>query len=249
MAYGIKGRLESLIDHYVVLCFVFVLVILSLIGVGDVRTAGLVGILLCGAGMTQDTARVDLWILIPFIVYDLAAMASSYAFYGNIVDGYGAMHAVFPVVYLLMSCLDEKEMRLLKRCCVLLAGAIAAAGIGRFIFQAVGQGRVGLYVEEANQSWASSSPENDSQAVTIEVANDEVGGDWHVSDSAYERLLDLCEDICRRNGIRELRYTGDETGNLTLHSMFYSETECPGPYLKSRMDEIASEVNRRLNGD
>lgn len=111
------------------------------------------------------------------------------------------------------------------------------------------QGRVGLYVEEANQSWASSSPENDSQAVTIEVANDEVGGDWHVSDTAYKRLLDLCEDICRRNGIQELRYTGDETGNLTLHSMFYSETECPGPYLKSRMDEIASEVNRRLNGD
>lgn len=109
------------------------------------------------------------------------------------------------------------------------------------------QGRVGLYVEEKNQAWASSSPENDSQAVTIEVANDEVGGDWHVSDTAYERLLDLCEDICRRNGIRELQYTGDETGNLTLHSMFYSETECPGPYLKSRMDEIAAEVNQRLN--
>lgn len=143
MACGIKERLESLVDHYVVLCLALALVILSLIGVGDVRTAGLVGILLCGAGMTQDTARVDLWILLPFIVYDLAAMASSYAFYGNIVDGYGAMHAVFPVVYLLMSCLDEKEMRLLKRCCVLLAGAIAAAGIGRFIFQAVSQGRSG----------------------------------------------------------------------------------------------------------
>lgn len=108
------------------------------------------------------------------------------------------------------------------------------------------QGRVGLYVEEANQAWTSRSPENDSQAVTIEVANDEIGGDWHVSDAAYERLIDLCVDICRRNGMEELRYTGDETGTLTLHSMFYSETECPGPYLKSRMDEIAAEVSRRL---
>ena len=111
------------------------------------------------------------------------------------------------------------------------------------------QGRVGLYVEEANQAWTSRSPENDSQAVTIEVANDEIGGEWHVSDMAYERLIELCVDICQRNGIEELRYTGDETGNLTLHSMFYSETECPGPYLKGRMDEIADEVNWRLAGE
>lgn len=111
------------------------------------------------------------------------------------------------------------------------------------------RGRVGLYVEEANQAWTSRSPENDSQAVTIEVANDEIGGEWHVSDTAYERLIELCADICRRNGIEELRYTGDETGNLTLHSMFYSGTECPGPYLTGRMDEIAAEVNRRLDGD
>ncbi|MCI8418421.1 MAG: N-acetylmuramoyl-L-alanine amidase [Lachnospiraceae bacterium] len=111
------------------------------------------------------------------------------------------------------------------------------------------QGRVGLYVEEANQAWTSRSPENDSQAVTIEVANDEIGGEWHVSDAAYERLIDLCVDICQRNEIQELLYTGDETGNLTLHSMFYSGTECPGPYLKSRMDKIAAEVNRRLDED
>lgn len=111
------------------------------------------------------------------------------------------------------------------------------------------QGRVGLYVEEINQAWTSRSPKNDSQAVIIEVANDEIGGDWHVSDTAYERLIDLCVDICRRNGIQKLYYTGDETGNLTLHSMFYSETQCPGPYLKSRMEEIAAEVNRRLEVD
>lgn len=111
------------------------------------------------------------------------------------------------------------------------------------------QGRVGLYVEEANQAWTSRSAENDSQAVTIEVANDEIGGQWHVSDRAYEQLISLCVDICRRNGIRELRYSGDATGNLTLHSMFYSETECPGPYLESRMGEMAAEVNRRLAGE
>ena len=107
-------------------------------------------------------------------------------------------------------------------------------------------GRVALYVEEGNRAWSSKSLANDDQAVTIEVANDQVGGDWHVSDTAFETLIDLCVDICRRNGIPELRYTGDETGTLTLHSMFYDETECPGPYLKSRMGELAGEVNRRL---
>ncbi len=107
-------------------------------------------------------------------------------------------------------------------------------------------GRVALYVEERDRAWSSGSVENDSQAVTIEVANDEVGGAWHVSDAAYETLIELCADICRRNGIEELRYTGDETGTLTIHSMFSSETECPGPYLTGRMAELAAAVNSRL---
>lgn len=107
-------------------------------------------------------------------------------------------------------------------------------------------GRVALYVEEENRAWTSSSRENDGQAVTIEVANDELGGDWHVSDEAYAALIDLCTDICRRNGIEQLQFTGDADGNLTIHKMFSRGTECPGPYLESRMEEIAAEVNERL---
>lgn len=110
-------------------------------------------------------------------------------------------------------------------------------------------GVVALYVEEGNRAWTSSSPENDGLAVTIEVANDEIGGEWHVSDKAYGMLIDLCVDICRRNGIKELRYTGDETGTLTLHKMFNSGTECPGPYLTSRMPELAEAVNHRLKNE
>lgn len=108
------------------------------------------------------------------------------------------------------------------------------------------EGRIGLYVEEGSRSYASSNPDNDHQAVTIEVANDETGGDWHVSGASYEALIELCVDICRRNGIDALVYTGDETGNLTLHRMF-TDTECPGPYLTGRMEDIAEEVNRRLS--
>lgn len=106
-------------------------------------------------------------------------------------------------------------------------------------------GRVGMYCEEKNRSWCSSSPSNDHQAVTIEVANDEIGGNWHISDQALAKLIDLCVDICQRNGIPQLVYTGDATGNLTHHNMF-AATACPGPYLQSKMPHIAQEVNKRL---
>lgn len=106
-------------------------------------------------------------------------------------------------------------------------------------------GRIGMYVEEKDRAWTSSSPDNDNQAVTIEVANNALGPNWTVSDQAMASLIDLCVDICKRNGIQRLNFTGDKTGNLTMHCYFKS-TLCPGPYLKSKFPYIASEVNKRL---
>lgn len=106
-------------------------------------------------------------------------------------------------------------------------------------------GRVGLYVEEKNRSWASANRENDMMAVTIEVANDGGAPDWHVSDVAIAKLIDLCVDICKRNGIEKLNYTGDTRGNVTRHNMFVP-TSCPGPYLQSKFPYIVSEVNKIL---
>ena len=106
-------------------------------------------------------------------------------------------------------------------------------------------GRVGLYVDEANRSWCSSNSANDNRAITIEVANDEVGGDWHVSDTALAKLITLCSDICKRNDIAKLNYTGDKSGNLTMHKWF-AATACPGPYLESKFPYIAEQVNALL---
>lgn len=106
-------------------------------------------------------------------------------------------------------------------------------------------GRIALYVEEKNRSWCSSSAANDNQAITIEVANDEIGGSWHISDKAYKSLINLCVDICKRNGIKQLIFTGDASGNLTQHN-YFAATACPGEYLKSRFPDIAAEVNKRL---
>ena len=106
-------------------------------------------------------------------------------------------------------------------------------------------GRVGLYVDEGDRSWASSNARNDNRAVTIEVANDGGAPDWHVSDASWNSLVELCADICRRNGIPRLVWTGDANGNLTCHYMF-AATACPGPYLKRRMAELATAVNAKL---
>ena len=106
-------------------------------------------------------------------------------------------------------------------------------------------GRVGCYVEEEYRAWCTANPANDRRTINIEVANDGGAPDWHVSDVAIAKLIDLCVDICQRNGIQQLNYTGTVDGNLTRHNMFMATT-CPGPYLQSKFPYIAEEVNKRL---
>lgn len=107
-------------------------------------------------------------------------------------------------------------------------------------------GRIGCYVDENDRSWASANYDNDRQAITIEVANDEIGGNWHVSDKALESLINLCVDICKRYNFK-LIYDETPNGSLTRHNMFVNTT-CPGPYLQSKFPYIAEEVNKRLGG-
>lgn len=118
-------------------------------------------------------------------------------------------------------------------------GASSNYGIGS-------DGRVGMYVLENYRAWTSGSRENDYLAVTIEVSNSAKGGNWPVSDKVLAKLIDLCVDICQRNGIEKLNFTGNKDGNLTMHKWFEA-TSCPGPYLESKFPYIAEEVNKRLS--
>jgi LysM repeat protein len=112
-------------------------------------------------------------------------------------------------------------------------------------------GRIGMYVEERDRSWCSSSAANDNRAVTIEVASD-TSAPYAVNDKAYAALIDLVTDICRRNGIKKLFWRGDSSligqtdkQNMTVHRWFANKS-CPGDYLYARHGAIADEVNRRL---
>lgn len=106
-------------------------------------------------------------------------------------------------------------------------------------------GRVGLYVEECDRSWASSNATVDNCAVSIEVADASNKPAWTVTDKAFNKLIDLCVDICQRNGIKELKWTGDKNGSLVVHR-FYKATECPSDYLMNKMPELAQSVNAKL---
>lgn len=108
-------------------------------------------------------------------------------------------------------------------------------------------GTIGCYVDEDNRSWCSSRA-NDEQSITIEVSNCSGEPDWKVSDAAMDSLIKLCVDICERNGIEELVFTGDATGNLTQHN-YFAATDCPGKYLKSKFPWIAEQVNTQLKNN
>lgn len=107
------------------------------------------------------------------------------------------------------------------------------------------KGRVGLYVDEKYTSWANGNFASNQRSITIELANDRIGGNWHVSDTAINKCIELCVDVCRRNGIKRLNFTGNAYGNLTMHRYFMATT-CPGDYLASKFPYIANEVNKQL---
>ena len=108
-------------------------------------------------------------------------------------------------------------------------------------------GTIGLSVPESYRSWCSSNGDNDNIAITIECSNTGSNdSNWPVSDTVLEKCIVLCWDICKRNGIEKLVYTGKKDGNLTRHDMFIDKV-CPGPYLGGKFPYIVEQVNSRLN--
>lgn len=129
-----------------------------------------------------------------------------------------------------------------------MAGVLSAEQCGK-IFQAKGRngsshygigndGKIGLYVDEANTAWTNSNFPSNSESVTIETSNSAIGGTWPVGENTFNSLVHLVADIAKRNDLGRL-VPGE---NLTWHSMF-ANTSCPGPYLLSRMGDIAALAN------
>lgn len=118
-------------------------------------------------------------------------------------------------------------------------------------------GRIGMYVEEKNRSWCSSSNANDQRAVTIECASDTYHP-YAMNSKVYDTLIKLCVDICRRNGKKKLLWFGDKNKSLnyspksdemvlTVHKWFANKS-CPGDWLYSRLGDLAKRVTAELGG-
>ena len=118
-------------------------------------------------------------------------------------------------------------------------------------------GRVGMYVEEKNRSWCSSSNANDQRAVTIECASDTTEP-YAFRAVVYQKLISLCVDICRRNGKKKLIWFGDKEKTLnyspkgdemilTVHRWFANKS-CPGNWMYARMGDLAAKVTAQLGG-
>lgn len=113
-------------------------------------------------------------------------------------------------------------------------------------------GRIGMYVEEKDRSWCSSSSLNDNRAITIEVASD-TKPPYSINKKTYKSLITLLVDICKRNSIKSLKWKADKSligktkeQNMTVHRWF-TNTACPGDYLYNLHGQIASEVNSKLD--
>ncbi|MBQ7105376.1 MAG: N-acetylmuramoyl-L-alanine amidase [Bacilli bacterium] len=103
-------------------------------------------------------------------------------------------------------------------------------------------GEIALYVNESDTSWCNSNWDSNCRSVTIEVSNSSNGGNWPVSDKSLNSLISLMADIAKRNGMGKLV----KGKNVTWHSM-YKNTNCPGPYLLSKLDYIIEEANKINN--
>ena len=77
-----------------------------------------------------------------------------------------------------------------------------------------------------------------------------------MNDKVYAALVNLCVDICRRNGKKKLLWIADqdkalnyEVKNgemlLTVHRWF-AKKSCPGNWLFGKLGDLAQEVNSRL---
>lgn len=119
-------------------------------------------------------------------------------------------------------------------------------------------GRISLCVDEGNRSWCSSSNANDQRAVTIECASDKTDP-YAMNDAVYASLINLCADICKRNGKSKLLWFADKEKTLayepkademiiTVHRWFANKS-CPGDWLYNRLGDLAAKVTAKLGGN
>lgn len=104
-------------------------------------------------------------------------------------------------------------------------------------------GVIGRLIYESDRAWHAGDgigvgSKGNDMGIGIEVSNDQVGGNWHVSDASFNLLVELVRDIAERNGLLPVKRGVNLFGHRDC-----SSTACPGDYLYSKLNELCERVN------
>lgn len=116
----------------------------------------------------------------------------------------------------------------------------AKSGRGGSAHYGIGyNGEINQYVKDKDIAWHAGNWAVNERSIGIECSNSSTGGNWPVSDVTINSLVELLAMKAREYGLGRL-VVGQ---NLGYHSL-YSQTYCPGEYMRSKMQEIANRVNQ-----
>ena len=113
-----------------------------------------------------------------------------------------------------------------KQCGNVFATRAASAHYG------INGSQIGQFVDEKDTAWHCGNFAYNQRSIGIELAND--GGasaSWHVSDKTIATAIKLIADICKRNGIKKLNFTGDVFHQESISCFFVLAIFKPYPYI------------------
>ena len=97
-------------------------------------------------------------------------------------------------------------------------------------------------VPEERRAWTTGSYDVDANSITVEIQNTTLAPNWQVSEESINALIELIADIARRYG-----WGSVDRSRVRGHREF-AATECPGPFIYPRLEEIATRANTLLRG-
>lgn len=122
-------------------------------------------------------------------------------------------------------------------------------------------GEIWQYVPEKYRAWTTGGSKKcngwtgsdyDHRSITIEVSNTSLAPWYFVSAEAMTSIINLCTDICRRNGIPYLIWSNDKKlvgyanlQNVVVHRWFDARS-CPGNFIMQCLPNIVWAVNANL---
>lgn len=138
---GTLPGLSRLMEHDLVFLLFLALISLSLVGAESPFLTGLLGLVLCLAGLGRKSIQIDPWILIPLIIYQAFSFTSfiltSNGITASMVSSFVTAQGFYLLIWLLVSILGDTDRLLLRQLCVLWAGCVACVGLVQFTIRAL----------------------------------------------------------------------------------------------------------------